>query len=208
MDTTTTIIQPEQHTAAKIVGVLYLAQMTLAIFAESFLRGRMIVHGDAAQTATNIAASAQMFRLSLVCDLIVYSTVVILIWALYVVLKPVNKNLALLAAFLRLVENAILSVTVMAAFAMLALLSGAEYLRAFNAEQLQALVSTSLRVYGAGFSIGFVFLGLGSTVFSYLWLKSGYIPRVLAGWGIFSSLVLALVTLVTLASPTVYAPWD
>ena len=62
-------------------------------------------------------------------------------------------------------------------------------------------MAASLRAYGAGFSIGFVFLGLGSAVFSYLWWKSGYIPRVIAAWGIFSSLLLALVTLIIIVFP-------
>ncbi len=205
MNTLNGQLQPAQHTAAKVVGFLYVLQMALAIFDDSFLRGRMIVRGDAVQTATNIAASERLFRLSLAGDLILYATVIVLVWGLYVVLKPINRNLVLLAAFLRLVENAILSVTILGAFAALALLNGADYLRAFDPKQLQALVYMSLRVYGAGFSIGFVFLGFGSAVFSYLWLESRYIPRALAAWGIFSSLLLALVTLVIMVFPALGA---
>lgn len=193
---------PAQHTAAKVVGFLYVIQMALAILAESFLRGRIIVAGDAMQTAANITASERLFRLSLANDLILYATVIVLVLGLYVILKPINRNLALLAAFLRLVENAILAVTILGAFAALAFLSGADYLRAFNSGQLQAMVQTALRVYGAGFKIGFVFLGFGSAVFSYLWLKSRYIPRVLAAWGIFSSLVLSIVTLIIIVFPS------
>ena len=194
-------IESAQHTAAKVVGFLYLIQMALAIFAESFLRGRIIVSGDAVQTASNITASERLFRLSLANDLILYASVIVLIWGLYVVLRPVNKNLALLAAFLRLVENAILAGTILGAFAALGFLSGADYLQAFDPKQLEALAQTSLRVYGGGFKIGFVFLGLGSAVFSYLWLKSRYIPRALAAWGIFSSLVLSIVTLIVIVFP-------
>jgi len=53
-----------------------------------------------------------------------------------------------------------------------------------------------------------VFLRLGSTVFSYLWFKSRYIPRALAALGIFSSLVLALVTLAIMVFPGLGASWD
>ena len=83
----------------------------------------------------------------------------------------------------------------------LALLSGADYLRQVETRELQALAYTFLRVHGTGFTVGFVFLGLGSTVFSYLLLKSRYIPRALAVLGIVASLVLAVATLAILAFP-------
>jgi Domain of unknown function (DUF4386) len=98
-----------------------------------------------------------------------------------------------------------IAVTTLNAFAVLALLSGADYLRAVDTQQLQALVYTFLRVHGAGFNVGFVFLGLGSTVFSYLWFKSRYIPRALAALGIFGSLVLAIVTLAIMVFPSLGA---
>ncbi|MEO8439722.1 MAG: DUF4386 domain-containing protein [Spartobacteria bacterium] len=194
-------IEPAQYTAARVVGFLYVAQMVLAIFGDSFVRGRMIVRGDAAQTAANIVGAERLFRFSLATDLIIYATVIVLVWGLYVILKPVRRDVALLAVFLRLVENAILASTILGAFGALAFLSGAEYLRAFDQKQLEAFVSVSLRVYGAGFSIGFVFLGFGSAVFSYLWWKSRYIPSFIAVWGIFSSLLLSLVTLVIIVIP-------
>ena len=189
-------IEPAQHTAAKVAGFLYLFTNATAIFA-FYARGSLIVGGDAVQTARNIAASERLFRIGIVTELITVVGVIILVVALYAVLKPINRNVALLAAFWRLAENFILAVILLNEFAALALLSGADYLRAVDTQQLQALVYTLLRVYGAGFQIGFVFLGLGSAVFSYLWLKSRYIPRALAAWGIFSSAVMAIVTIVS-----------
>lgn len=126
------------------------------------------MRGDATQTAVNIAVSESLFRLSLATDLIVYATVIVLVWGLYVILNPIRRDVALLAVFLRLVENAILAGSILGALAGLTFLSGAEYLRAFDPKQLDALVSASLRVYGAGFKIGFIFLGFGSAVFSCL----------------------------------------
>ena len=194
-------IEPIQHTAAKVVGFLYLFTMATSIFGYS-ARGPLLVRGDAVQTVRNIAVSERLYRISIVSDLLTVAGVIILVWALYVVLKLVDRNVALLAAFFRLAENFILAVITLSAFAALALLSGDDYLRAFDEKQLQALVYTLvIRVHGAGFNLGFVFLGLGSTVFSYLWFKSRYIPRALAAWGIFSSLVLALVTLAIMVFP-------
>ena len=127
-------IEPEQHTAAKAVGALYLLMMVTGIFAEFYARGSLIVRGDAVQTARNILASERLFRIGIASDLITFAGDVILVWALYVVLKPINRDVALLAAFLRLTENSILAVATINSFAALALLSGAGYLRAVDTE--------------------------------------------------------------------------
>jgi hypothetical protein len=198
-------IEPAQRTSAKIVGFLYLFTMATSIVGFC-LRGPLLVLGDAVQTARNIAASERLYRISVVSDLVTIAGVIILVWALYVVLKPVNRNVALLAAFFRLAENSIVAVITLSAFAVLALVSGGDYLRAFDAKQLEALVYTlAVRVHGAGFNIGFVFLGFGSAVFAYLWFKSRYITKALAAWGIFSSLVLAIVTLAIMIFPSLGA---
>jgi hypothetical protein len=203
-DTALSPITPAQHRAAKVVGALYLIQMALAIFGESVVRGRLIVR-DAAQTAANISGSETLFRLSLIGDLLIYASLVVLIWGTYIILKPINKDVALFATFFRLVEQAILSVTTFAGFIALRLLGDAEYLRAIDPAQLQSLARAFLSMYGIGLSVGFVFLGLGSAVFSYVWLKSGYIPRSLAYLGIFASLLLTIMTLVTMLFPAVWA---
>ncbi|HWM23430.1 MAG TPA: DUF4386 domain-containing protein [Chthoniobacterales bacterium] len=197
-------ITPTQHRVAKVVGFLYLIQMAFAIFGESFVRNRLIVPSDAVQTAANLVASERLFRLSLAGDLMIYASVIVLFWGIYIILKPVNKDVALLGAFFRLVEQAVLAVTTFAGFIALRLLSGPEYLRVVDTAQLQAFARAFISMYGIGLSIGFVFLGLGSAVFSYVWLKSRYIPRALALLGIFGSLLLAVMTLVTMVFPRVY----
>lgn len=194
-------IDPEQHAAARIVGFTYIIAMATSMFAELYLRDPLIVRGDAIQTAINIAASEQLFRLSSVIHLITFASDAVMAVALFVILKPVNRTLALLAASWRLADCAILSVNILNDFAILRLLSGADYLRAFDTNQLQALARFFLSVGAAGFQIGFVFLGLGSTVFSYLWLKSRYVPRGLAVLGIVASLVLALGTVAIMLFP-------
>jgi hypothetical protein len=196
-----TTIQKEQHTAAKVVGFIYLIAMATSMFAELYARAPLIVRGDAAQTAINIAASELLFRFGSVIHLITFASDAVLAIALYVVLRPFGRNVALLAAGLRLIDCAILSVNRLNDYAVLRLVSGASYLQAFDTKQLQALVRLFLSVEAAGFQIGFVFLGLGSTVFSYLWLRSRYIPRAIAGWGIFASMVLAVVTLAVMLFP-------
>jgi hypothetical protein len=82
-------IEPSQHTAAKVAGFLNLLMMGTGIFAEFYARGSLIVPGDALRTAKNIAASERLFRIGTVSDLIAFTGDVLLIWALYVVLKPI-----------------------------------------------------------------------------------------------------------------------
>ena len=182
----------------------YPIQMALAVFGEMFARGRLVVPRDAAQTAANIRGSETLFRLGIAGDLLIYTSLIVLIWGLYVILKPVNRDGALLGAFFRIAEQAILATTTLTAFIALRLLGSAEYLRGVDPTQLEVLARVFVSIYGLGLSVGFVFLGLGSAVFSYVWLKSGYIPRALALLGIGASLLLSVMSLVTIVFPRVY----
>lgn len=191
----------ERARAGRLAGALYLTQMAFGVFGESFVRGSLIVPGDATRTAQNIMASEQLFRLGIVTDLITYVGVIVLTWALYVLLSPVNRNLALLAAFLRVTENALLCVVTINSATVLALLSGPDLLQGFDAAQVHSLARLFIRAQGAGMNIGFILLGLGSAVFAYLLLKSRYVPRLLAALGIFGSALLALTSFVVILSP-------
>jgi hypothetical protein len=193
-------LEPAQHTAARVAGFLYLVQMATGVFG-FYAHGRLVVPGDAAQTAEKILASERLFRIGTVSNLVTAVVVVILAWLLYVVLKPINRDAALLAVFLRLVENAIAAAAIFADFIALRLLRDANSFRAFDAQQSQELARVFLAGPGLGLRIAFVFLGLGSAVFSYLWFQSRYIPRALAAWGILASLVLAIVTLAIMVFP-------
>jgi hypothetical protein len=194
------VIEPVRRLAAKAVGLLYLIQMATGVFGQ-YVRDQLIVRGDAAKTAQNIINAERLFRLSIAGDLITYILVIGLIWALYILLRPVDKNLALLGVLLRLVENAILCVATVNSLVVLRLLSGADYLTTFPANQLHSLATLALSAQGVAMSVGFILLGLGSTVFAYLFLKSRYVPKTLAFFGIFSSLVLAVVTLGIMVFP-------
>lgn len=194
-------ITPAQRTAATVIGIIYPIQMATGIFGEVFARGRLVVRGDPARTAENIVASEQLFRVSIVTDLITYILVMVLTWALYVLLRPVNRHLALLAAFFRLSELAVLCIATVNSLVILRLLSGAEYLKSFEAGQLQSLAMLAYHTQGQGMLVGFVLLGFGSAIFAYLLLKSGYVPKALPMLGIFGALLLALGTMAIFIFP-------
>jgi hypothetical protein len=165
--------------AAIVAGVGLLIMTILAPFAEFFVRQSLIVPGDAATTANNIMANELLFRIAICSYLIVAILDVVVAWALYVLLKPVNKSLSLLAAWFRLVYAAILGIALHNLFSVLLLLSGADYLTVFATDQLHTQVMLFLNAFSYGWDIGIVFFGLHLFVLGYLVFKSGYIPRIL-----------------------------
>ena len=194
-------VDESQRMAARVVGIIYLLALVTANFSIFYVRSRLIVSGNAAETARNIMANERLFRLGIASDLVTFAADVILVVALFVVLRSVDRNLALLAAAWRLVETAVFVVITFSSFDVLRLLSGAGYLRVLEADRLQALASLNVGAYSDGYKVGLVFFGLGSTVFSYLWFKSRYVPRGLAALGMFSSLLVATCALALLVVP-------
>jgi hypothetical protein len=182
-----TPIDESQRTAAKVAGFTCLFTMAIVVFANFGIHARLIVAGNAAETARNILAHERLFRIGIACDLIYCAGLVVLLTALYVILKPVDRGLALLGAFCRLAYALMWVVLALNLFHVLRLLGGADYLRGFEAERLQALVRLSLRANFDTYYVGLLFYALASTVCSYLWFKSNYIPKALAAWGVISS---------------------
>jgi hypothetical protein len=195
-----TSFTPIQRTAARIVGFLYLFTNATAIVAFS-IRGKLIVSRDAAQTSANLVASEGMFRFGIAMEILTVVAVIVLVWGLYVILKSIDRNVVWLATFLRLAENFFLAFVTIQELTAIAILKGAATTAGLDRQSFNQLSYTFLHVYGDAFNIGFVFLGFGSAVFSYLWWKARYIPRLLAGWGIFASLLMALVSLAIIAYP-------
>ena len=165
---------------AAIVAGLGLLIMTIsAIFANFIVLESLIVPGDAAITANNIIASEGLFRSGICSFIIVIIMDVVVAWALYVLLKPVNKSLSLLAALFRLVYAAIFGIALVNLFSVLQLLSGADYLTAFEPNQLHAQVMLFLKAFSYGWTIGLIFFGIHLFILGYLIFKSDYIPKIL-----------------------------
>jgi hypothetical protein len=163
---------------ARVAAFVFLIIFFLGMFTELFIRPGMIVPGDAAATVRNIGASEELFRLSLVSDLLRQTLLILLPLILYKLLKPVNKTIAALMVIFALVCVPISMLNELNHFAVLLLASGASYLTAFKADQLNALVTffLELRKYGTFIPqiLSFWVLLLGYLVF-----KSGFLPRIL-----------------------------
>ena len=181
---------PLQLKAARLAGLLFLIAMATGLFAEFYVRfpSTLVESGDALKTTNNIIAHERLFRIGIANNIVTFAIDVVLIWALYLLLKRVNRSLALLAVFFRLIETTLACFAIINSYVAMQFINDSPT-KLFDLNQIQFL-SLLHSIYALTFVIVAVFLGLGSTLFNYLFYKSGYIPKILAGWGIFASLLL------------------
>lgn len=178
MKTNVREMSPSAH--ARFAGVLYLIITVAAIFAHFVIPEQFIVPGDATATAANIAADESMFRIGAVgSELIVLLSEIVLSVVLYVLLKPVNKTLSLIAAVSRLAMTAIHGLNLLNYYLVLHLVNGSDAMAAFGPEQVNALVALFLDAHSIGFTIGIAFLVPHVLILGYLIVRSGYFPKVL-----------------------------
>ena len=164
---------------ARMAGILYLAYFAAFFVADNGVHYTGVGPVDGAAIAHNIVASEQLFRIGFVSFVLAAVLFLLSAWALYVLLKPVNQDLALLFLLLNLGGVAVKCISLLCEFAALLLLSGADYLQAFPADQLQAMATLFLNLYKNGFLIAQVFFGVWLLPLGYLVLKSGFLPKIL-----------------------------
>src|ERR1043165_524345 len=164
---------------ARVAGLLYLLLIIAGMVGEVFIRGRIIVSADPAATINNIMSSETRWRLGIAGDLLMHVCDIPVMLILYILLKPVNKNLALLALLFNLIQTAVLVANKLNLFVPLLLSDGVDYLNAFDPQQLQALSYISIRVHGIGFGIGLIFFGFTCLVNGYLIIRSSYLPKLI-----------------------------
>lgn len=176
---TTRDLETSPQTYARVGGLLYLYIIVAALFAEAYVRGKLIVSTDAAATANNILAHETLFRIGFAGDLLNVTVDVAVALILYVLLKPVNRNLALLAALFRLATDVIIGIALLMEFVGLRILSDGSFLKGFDQQQVQALAMLMFKLHGSGYVISLVFFGVGLLVLGYLIFRSGYFPKLL-----------------------------
>jgi hypothetical protein len=167
------------RTSAIVAGLSLLFMAVLAPIANFGVIEKLIVPGNATSTANNIMGSAGLFRIGIGFFLIVAILDVVAAWALYLFLKPVDRSISLLAAWFRVVYAAILAFAVSNLLIVLGLLNGANYLAAFEKDQLYAQVMLFLNAFTDGWDLGLLIFGLHLVLLGCLAFKSGYIPKIL-----------------------------
>src|SRR5260370_5537995 len=165
------------QTYARIAGVLFLLTIVAGGFGEVYVPSKLIVSADAAATAKNITDSDSLFRLGFAIYLVEGVCDIALALIFYVLLRPVRKDLALLAAFFGLVSTALFGVAELFYFGASLILRGAPYLKTFSPGQLNTLALLSLEMYGLGGGIFMVFYGVACILRGYLMFRSCYFPK-------------------------------
>ena len=164
---------------ARIAGVLFLVSLVAGGFGEAYVPAKVVVSGDAAATAANIKAYDFLFRLGFAGFLIESLCDIALALILYALLKPVNRQLSLLAAFFGLVGTTLFAAAELFFFLPTFILGEPSLLTTFSSDQLNNLVLLSLRFFGFGVSISSLYYGMGWLVRGYLIFRSDYLPKFL-----------------------------
>jgi Domain of unknown function (DUF4386) len=164
---------------ARVAGVFYLIITACALFAYLYVRGHLIVPGDMARTAANILAHEQPYRTGFSTAVVVAICNPPMGLILCELLKVVNPRLALLALVFIIVSTTIEAVNLFNYIAPLFTLSLPEYRGAFEPDELQALASGPIRLFGYVFSVSLTFFGVFCAVIGWLILRSKFLPAVL-----------------------------
>lgn len=164
---------------ARIGGVLYLIIIVVGLFTELFVRNRLIESGDATGTANNIMAFEQLWRIGFTGSIVMLMCAVPLALIMFILLRPVSRDIALLAVFFNLVSITIEAISDLNIFVALFPLGSSDYLKVFEPNNLSVLSYLTLRVHSSGYNVSLVFFGMNCFFWGYLILKSGYFPKIL-----------------------------
>jgi uncharacterized protein DUF4386 len=164
---------------ARIGGALYLIIIVIGLFGEMFVRDKLVVTGDATTTAKNIMASEALWRFHIAAELFLLICAIVLLMILFVLLRPVSRELTLLALFFNLVSIGLEAATTMYLVVALFPLGNSAYLKAFAPEQLYAMAYLPLKSHGYGFGVSLLFFGCFCLVIGRVIFRSGFLPKVL-----------------------------
>ena len=173
------IADTEPRMAARIAGLSYVALFVLALFANFFVRERLVDLDDAAATFQNIADSEMLFRTGIVAFLAIFLLDVVIAWALYVVFRSVGEQLSRLAAWFRLTYTVMLGVALVFFFIMIQLVTGSAHLGGFDQAQLDGQVMLMLDAFNSAWLIGLAAFGIHLILIATLILGSRIAPRAL-----------------------------
>jgi len=161
---------------ARIAGLLYFIYIATSIVADLFGR---FVFADAPTTVNHITAHETQFRIGFVISLFSVAFFLLAAWYLYVLLKPVNRDIASLFLLLNLSGFAIWCVSLLNLSASLLLLGGADYLKVFQPDQLQAQAMLFINLRRNAAVIAQIPYGIWLFPLGYLVFKSNFLPKIL-----------------------------
>ena len=185
----------------RIVGLLFLLTLMIPILNWTLVFSKFIVPENAINTAHNIVNNEFLFRIGIINDLISSAVAIALAVGLYIILKSVNKNLAIFALFIKFMEAILWAIMTLGNYVNLLILKGQTSLTAGESGQIQTIVGLSLNAHMSKTAIAGVFLGLSSMIFFYLLFKSKLVPKILAGFGFISYTLIFFYDSITILLP-------
>jgi len=188
----------------RFAGSLYLLFSIVGFFAMMYVPSKLIVHGNAAATAGNIAASETLFRFGIAAQLICHAGFIFVVLALYDLLKGVNRRHASLMVILLVVQIPIAFLNELNSIAALFLVRGADFLSVVEKPQRDALAMLFLNLHFEGLVVDEIFMGLWLLPLALLVYRSRFLPRFLGVWLALGGLSWVILSLTEVLSPQYY----
>jgi hypothetical protein len=182
------MLDRSQRYAAKIFGITYLLSLAIITVAYSRFYAPFLAWENGQETARRFIAHEPAIRLYVAGAFLYGVGMLVALTALYVILRPVNRGMALVAAFSKLIYVAFWFIFLLDVLGALRLVGAADTLRAFGPQTPTLLAGIQLDSSREAYYIGLTFTGLGSALFAWVFFQSRYIPRILALWGVVASL--------------------
>jgi hypothetical protein len=170
----------DQRKSALTAGISLIIMALAAFFSYGFIHGSLVVQGDVSTTFNNIRSSNMLFKAEIFGWVIILICDIVVAWALYIFMKPISKNLALLGAWFRLTYVTILGLAILNLIFVLLFTSSSDFLSLFSTDQLQAHTMLFLEAFESIWSIGLIVFGGHLMIIGYVAFKSDIIPKVIS----------------------------
>ncbi|WP_340007594.1 DUF4386 domain-containing protein [Paenibacillus sp. FSL K6-0276] len=175
---TTGIQRTDQRTPALIAGISLIIMTLASFFSYGYVHASLVVQGDASATFHNLMSSSTLFKAEILGWVIILVSDIVVAWAFYMFLKPMNNGLSLLGAWFRLTYAAILGIAILNLLFVWLLANSADPLSI--SDQLQAQVMLYLDAFESVWSIGLIVFGGHLLIVGYVAVKSNGIPKIIS----------------------------
>ena len=190
---------------ARAAGGLYLTIIVLGLVGEFVVRGSLIARGDPDGTAANLVAGEGLLRFGFLADSIVFMSDAAVAALLYVLLRPINRTVALAAAAFRLVQTAVLALNLLNQHSALLLVTDTPY-AGLGLKERNALAYLMLDQHAHGYDLGLLFFGVHCALVGYLIVKSTFLPSAIGVLLSAAAIVYVVGSYVHFLAPTLVEP--